>query len=86
MTGITIGCFALVGAGSVVTRDVPDHALVFGNPAKIRGWVCACARKLAVDLDYVRSHTFGGDLRILGRTAMAIAARAFRRGSPSPPR
>jgi UDP-2-acetamido-3-amino-2,3-dideoxy-glucuronate N-acetyltransferase len=49
VTGITIGRFALVGAGSVVTRDVPDHALVFGNPAKIRGWVCACARKLEVD-------------------------------------
>lgn len=49
VTGITIGRFALIGAGSVVTRDVPDHALVFGNPAKIRGWVCACARKLEVD-------------------------------------
>ena len=49
VTGVTIGRFALVGAGSVVTRDVPDHALVFGNPARIRGWVCACARKLDVD-------------------------------------
>jgi UDP-2-acetamido-3-amino-2,3-dideoxy-glucuronate N-acetyltransferase len=44
--GVTIGCFAFVGAGAVVTRDVPDHALVYGNPAKIRGWVCACGEKL----------------------------------------
>lgn len=43
---VTIGAFALVGAGSVVTRDVPAQALVFGNPARIRGWVCRCGRKL----------------------------------------
>jgi acetyltransferase-like isoleucine patch superfamily enzyme len=48
VTGITIGRWALIGAGSVVTRSVPDHALIFGQPAKIRGWVCYCARKLEV--------------------------------------
>ncbi|MDQ6673239.1 MAG: N-acetyltransferase [Chloroflexota bacterium] len=48
VTGVTIGRWALVGAGSVVTRDVPDHALVFGTPARIRGWVCACGRTLEV--------------------------------------
>lgn len=46
ITGVTIGRWALVGAGSVVTRDVPDHALVFGAPATQRGWVCRCARRL----------------------------------------
>ena len=46
VTGVTIGRWALVGAGSVVTRDVPDHALVFGQPARIQGWVCKCARRL----------------------------------------
>ena len=46
VTGVTIGQWALVGAGSVVTHDVPDHALVFGQPARIRGWVCTCARRL----------------------------------------
>jgi len=46
--GITIGKFAMVGAGSVVTKDVPDFALVFGNPAMLRGYVCKCGRKLAV--------------------------------------
>jgi UDP-2-acetamido-3-amino-2,3-dideoxy-glucuronate N-acetyltransferase len=41
VTGITIGRWALVGSGSVVTRDVPDHALVLGNPARVVGYVSA---------------------------------------------
>jgi acetyltransferase-like isoleucine patch superfamily enzyme len=48
ITGITIGQWALVGAGSVVTHDVPDHAMVYGQPARIRGWVCMCGRRLDV--------------------------------------
>ncbi len=44
--GITIGEFALIGAGSVVTRDIPPHTLAFGNPARQHGYVCRCARKL----------------------------------------
>jgi UDP-2-acetamido-3-amino-2,3-dideoxy-glucuronate N-acetyltransferase len=44
--GITIGQFALVGAGSVVTRDVAPHALVFGNPARAHGYVCRCGHPL----------------------------------------
>jgi UDP-2-acetamido-3-amino-2,3-dideoxy-glucuronate N-acetyltransferase len=40
--GIRIGVHAFVGAGAVVTRDVPDHALVLGAPARIVGWICAC--------------------------------------------
>jgi len=40
--GVTVGRFALVAMGAVVTKNVPDHALVVGNPARRRGWVCFC--------------------------------------------
>jgi UDP-2-acetamido-3-amino-2,3-dideoxy-glucuronate N-acetyltransferase len=44
--GVTIGRYAFVGAGAVVTRDVADHALVFGNPARAIGWMCRCGERL----------------------------------------
>ena len=44
--GTTIGSFSLVGAGSVITKDVPDFALVYGVPAKLHGWVCECGVRL----------------------------------------
>ena len=44
--GVTVGEYATVGAGSVVTKDVPDQALVVGNPARQIGWVCRCGFKL----------------------------------------
>src|SRR6516164_9367858 len=45
--GHTIGRYAFIGAGTVVIRDVPDYALVVGNPGRIAGWVCRCGVKLA---------------------------------------
>lgn len=44
--GTTIGQYAFIGAGSVVTKDIPDYALVYGNPAKQQGWICYCGVKL----------------------------------------
>jgi UDP-2-acetamido-3-amino-2,3-dideoxy-glucuronate N-acetyltransferase len=44
--GNTIGQYAFIGAGSVVTKDVPDYALVYGNPGKVKGWVCQCAEEI----------------------------------------
>ena len=48
LCGTTIGAYAFVGAGSVVTRDVADFALVVGNPARPQGWMCRCGIKLRV--------------------------------------
>jgi len=48
--GNTIGRYAFVGAGSVVTRNVPDHALVVGNPARQIGWMCSCGVRLDQEL------------------------------------
>jgi UDP-2-acetamido-3-amino-2,3-dideoxy-glucuronate N-acetyltransferase len=44
--GNTIGQYAFIGAGAVVTKDVPDYALMIGNPARLAGWMCRCGEKL----------------------------------------
>lgn len=49
--GHTVGKYAFVGAGSTVTKDVPDYALVVGNPAKLLRWVCACGNRLSMSTD-----------------------------------
>lgn len=48
--GVTLGRYCFIGAGSVVTKDVLDHALVYGSPARQHGWVCTCGVKLDADL------------------------------------
>jgi len=49
--GITLGQYAFIGAGAVVTKDVPDFALMVGNPARRTGWMCRCGIKLKVEGD-----------------------------------
>jgi len=44
--GNEIGSYAFIGAGAVVTGDIPDFALAYGNPARVRGWICRCGIKL----------------------------------------
>jgi len=51
--GNTIGSYAFVGAGAVVTKDVPDYALAYGNPAQLQGWFCECGIKLAFAKDNI---------------------------------
>lgn len=47
--GVTLGEYAFVGAGAVVTADVPAHGLVVGTPAKLAGWACRCGEILRID-------------------------------------
>lgn len=49
--GVTLGEWCMVGSGSVVTKDVPDYGLVFGNPAKLQGFVCPCGEKLEKEIE-----------------------------------
>ncbi len=51
--GHVIGEYAFVAAGSVVTKDIPDYALVVGSPARIKGWMCKCGTKLNLSTDPV---------------------------------
>jgi UDP-2-acetamido-3-amino-2,3-dideoxy-glucuronate N-acetyltransferase len=46
LCGVTIGTYAFVGAGAVVLKDVPDFALVVGNPGRVAGWVCTCGHRI----------------------------------------
>ena len=46
--GITIGHWAMIGSGAVVTKNVPDYGLVYGNPARLHGFVCPCGQKLVL--------------------------------------
>jgi acetyltransferase-like isoleucine patch superfamily enzyme len=54
LPGVTIGRWAMVGAGALVTRDVPDHGLAYGSPARLHGHVCRCGRTLRFEGDRAR--------------------------------
>lgn len=65
--GITVGRWAFVAAGAVVTKDVPDYALFMGVPGKISGWVCEC----------------GATLRFKDRLAICACDRKYEQASPT---
>jgi UDP-2-acetamido-3-amino-2,3-dideoxy-glucuronate N-acetyltransferase len=57
--GTTLGEFSFVGAGAVVTKDVSPYAIVYGNPARVRGFACECGLKLAFEDEYARCDECG---------------------------
>lgn len=57
--GHNIGEYALIGAGAVVTKDVPSYALVVGNPSKLIGWVCQCGEQLLFSGEKATCHACG---------------------------
>ena len=50
LCGITIGKWSMIGIGSVVTKDIPDYTLWYGNPARFKGYICECGQKLDLSL------------------------------------
>ncbi len=68
LPGLVIGAYAMVGAGTLVTQDVPDHGLVLGAPGRLAGWVCRCGRKLtAQEGNRHRCRRCGSAYRASGR-------------------
>jgi UDP-2-acetamido-3-amino-2,3-dideoxy-glucuronate N-acetyltransferase len=79
VAGVTIGRYAMVGAGSVVTKDIPDNALAYGNPAQIRGFVCDCGIKLVKKNTEKKFQVFicqqcGKEIKINNATSMESEA------------
>ncbi len=78
--GHTIGRYAFIGAGAVVTKDVPDYALIYGNPGKIHGWVCRCGEKLPAPASLATHCTAtcpecGGEYEMAGGRVRELANR-----------
>ena len=63
--GVTLGRYSFIGAGAVVTRDVPDYAIVYGNPARLRGWACYCGE--SIELGVTTPETQQGACTACGR-------------------
>ena len=73
--GHTIGRYAFIGAGAVVTKDVPDYALMLGNPAKVTGWMCKCGHQLDFQSDIIACSECGKEYIQSGENVSAFEDR-----------
>jgi len=74
--GVTIGKYAFVGAGAVVTKDIPDHALVVGVPARQIGWMCACGVRLEVNEGVGSCATCGSTFVVAGDIVETVTSHS----------
>jgi len=79
--GLVIGPYAMVGMGAVVVADVPAHGLVYGNPARVRGYVCICGSRLTRGERTPSSHLCPHCRRTFDLPAVAVAVAAHGRHS-----
>jgi len=71
--GNTIGKCAFIGAGAVVTKSIPAYALVYGNPARLQGWVCQCGIRLQEEDDILRCLECGKTYRLKGEQCFPLS-------------
>jgi UDP-2-acetamido-3-amino-2,3-dideoxy-glucuronate N-acetyltransferase len=71
--GHTIGCYAMIGAGAVITKDVQDYALVVGNPGKWIGWVCKCGIRLIMENEKARCAACESNYEMLGESIRRLS-------------
>jgi UDP-2-acetamido-3-amino-2,3-dideoxy-glucuronate N-acetyltransferase len=73
--GVTLGRYSFVGAGSVVTRDVPDYALMMGVPARQAGWMCYCGIRLPAHTPHPKCSVCGREYVVEDGVAQELASR-----------
>ena len=78
--GVTIGRWAFVGAGAVITRSIPDFALVMGVPARQAGWVCRCGVRLATGGEIIQCAACGDRYRLVQGKKLLIPAEEYTSG------
>lgn len=70
--GITLGSNCFIGAGSVVTKDIPDYAIVYGIPAEIKGWMCECSNKLSFTYHITKCNKCGREYRKISKERVKL--------------